>query len=495
MLSNLHDYDLPSEGSQSPPAIPEPWVLDVKMPEIGTRSIKLSPDHSAETDALGPRPRNIDWAPDGRKLALIYEGRLFIAEGFDFKTKTAKSRMVADITVAKYKGKVTGAWLESPRWSPDGAKIAFVRPPDMLPAPGFQVCVLDVRTGSETLVAQDGFPPGIWGQPWSPDGASLVYAHSLSNPMTEPETMTMSAQGISTVRIDERKPVRIVESNMALSPSWSPKGDRLAYSAPPDYDGTVNFLQSVLVCDPDGKNSRPVAQYVPPKEEIDAAMVDVRKRLQRVLKEKYPNVFPDELIRQFDDNSISEETVGKIVMLAEIAQNARAIGGEEFERTVDERVKRFGARSNSGVDFDTLLSENFEDISLESSLPDEKREAILERLTSVIMDVLRPNFWLKARLDRLPTWSADGCKLAFVRWDMARGKMQLIDVNIATEQPRVLFDEDNIAGISWTRDGRAMVAVANRNLAYKGVSWDEARNWPEFMTMPSYPEIWLIEPK
>lgn len=495
ILSDLDKYDLPSEDSDTQPSVPEAWALRIEVPDVESRSLNVASDTGPDLDTTISSPsRSLDWSPDGKRLALIYQGRLFIAEGFDFKNKTAKSRMVADVTVASYGGRnPAGESLMDPRWSPDGTKIAFVRPPEQLPAPGLQVAVLDMRTGRESVVAQDAWPGGTWGQPWSPDSKSLVYAHSQSEGSVEAGSMTLGPQGISTVRVLEQKPTSVVESDMALTPSWSPKGDKLAYSAPSEHKGTFVFLQSVMVCDQDGKNSRVVAGHAPAKEETEAAMVEVGRRVQRLLREQYPDVFTEEQLRQLTGTGMTENSAVNAVMFAWMIKNGPSIAGEEFEALLKDTLEK---HTSGGEDIRKLMESGKPPFE---PLPEEKREALLAAMnrefTPMIMDILRPMFWVNARFDRMPTWSQDGSKLAFVRWNLAAGTRQLISADVATEHSRVLFDEDNIAGILWSRAGTAVVTVASRNLAYKGVGWNEKTNWPEFSTMPSYPEIWLIEPK
>ncbi len=105
--------------------------------------------------------RNPAVSPDGRQVA--YE-----RVGFDIMT----DRSTSDIYLVGFDGSrnrplITEA--SSPRWSPDGKKVAFVRAVDDKP----QVFVRYLDGGEELQVTKVQEAPG--GMTWSPDGTQLAF--------------------------------------------------------------------------------------------------------------------------------------------------------------------------------------------------------------------------------------------------------------------------------------------------------------------------------
>ena len=484
VLSDLDKYALPSEHSSKPPRLPEPWQLDVKLPDTADELLHVTITRYEG----GGGPRNVDWSPDGKRVAFIYEGRLFVAEDINPKAKAAKARMLTDVTVWKHGDEKTnyeGRPLQSPRWSPDGTKIAFVRPSDTI-GPVSYISVLDVKSGKEKVVAKDVMDgPGIWGQPWSPDSRSLAYSSMSINP----DGKTAVRGGISMVRVDEGIPRKLIDESETYSPSWSPSGDKLVFVMPYEDKGISAIFPGVYISDTEGKNPRPIAKYTPSKDETAAAMAEMRSRLQRVLKEQYPGVYTEDQLKQFTEEDVTDNEVMCVLMAAAAVSAAKTIGGE-FQKRIESDMKEYAA-GNIGEDFPPCVTAS----ELLNSLPEEKREPINKKMNAALGDVIQPLYWLKARMDMSPVWSPDGKKLAFVRWDVTKGKKQLLFVDVEKDKASVLFEENSISNPTWTSDGKAMVVVSSRNLAYKKTELDLTGFWPEFITMPSYPEIWLIEPK
>ena len=484
VLSDLDKYILPSEHSSSPPRIPEPWQLDVKLSDTADESLPVTIIRYEGGSGL----RDVDWSLDGKRVAFIYQGRLFMAEDIDPKAKSAKTRMLADVTIWKHgenKTDYEGRPLESPRCSPDGTKIAFVRPSDTI-GPVSYISVLDLKSGKETVVAKDAMDgPNTWGQPWSPDSRSLVYSSMSINP----DGKTAVRGGISMVHVDEGIPRKLIDESETYSPSWSPGGDKLAFVMPYEDEGISAIFPGVYISDVEGENRRPVAMYTPSKDETAVAMAEMRSRLQKVLKEQYPGVYTEDQLKRFTKEDVTDNEVMCILMTAAAISEAKTIGGE-FQKQIESDMKEYAA-GNIGEDFPPCVTAS----ELIYSLPEEKREPINKKMNTALMDAIQPLYWLKARMDMSPVWSPDGKKLAFVRWDVTQGKKQLLSVDVEKDKASVLFEESSISNPTWTRDGNAMVVVSSRNLAYKRSDINLTGLWPEFITMPSYPEIWLIEPK
>ena len=100
-----------------------------------------------------------------------------------------------------------GLGARSPRWSPDGSKIAYVTDAD-----GF-IGVMNADGSGQTRLTETAtdLTPS-----WSPDGARLVYAHFG-------EIYTIDAEGGDLRRLTD-------DPYADREPAWSPDGDLIVFS-------------------------------------------------------------------------------------------------------------------------------------------------------------------------------------------------------------------------------------------------------------------------
>ena len=150
------------------------WSLD---PATGRREILLRP---ADLGAGGEELQldQYAWSPRGDALLLVSKGDLYL-----LPLDTRKLRRLSR----------TEAEEETPSFSPDGSRIAFVR--------DFDLYAIDVASGRETRLTTDGKenvalngtndwvygeeiwdrePEGYW---WSPDGSRIAFYHFDETPV------------------------------------------------------------------------------------------------------------------------------------------------------------------------------------------------------------------------------------------------------------------------------------------------------------------------
>ncbi|MBA3355918.1 MAG: PD40 domain-containing protein, partial [Pyrinomonadaceae bacterium] len=122
----------------------------------------------------------------------------------------------------------------SPKWSPDGTKIAFVRSIGFLP---YDIYVMNADGSNQTRLTNNrahGEPPD-----WSPDGTRIVF-HSVVGNTSE----------IFVVNADGTNLTQLTNSGRNFSPRWSPDGTRIVF----DRFGSIFGIVGIYVMNADGSN-------------------------------------------------------------------------------------------------------------------------------------------------------------------------------------------------------------------------------------------------
>jgi Tol biopolymer transport system component len=112
-------------------------------------------------------------------------------------------------------------FFSSAAWSPDGRRLAFVRPTEQ-GSNGYEgnICVFDVTTGTDRqLTFYEETEHYLAGPAWSPDGAWIAYSYSP----------TRTAGGIDyriwRTSVSSFNAAMVTEGRIDSDPAWGPGGD------------------------------------------------------------------------------------------------------------------------------------------------------------------------------------------------------------------------------------------------------------------------------
>ena len=228
-----------TRGTQSTPGGVTYDVLSYSATDGTTRSLQRPAQFRSIAAAA--------WSADGERLAVEVVHGYFTQPG-DYCCDHNSDLYVVDRASpldSPWRALTTDGLSKSPRWSPDGTRIAFLRQ-DALFAERNDVYTVDAGGGAPVRVTRI---PGWYSSPsWSPDGRRLAFSAYLDG---------YGHSQMFTVNSDGSGLTGLLTGASAYDPSWSPDGSRIAYAGfrvlgPGSYQSDLN------VVDADGRNERRV---------------------------------------------------------------------------------------------------------------------------------------------------------------------------------------------------------------------------------------------
>ena len=208
----------------------EIWVMD----EDGGNRRRLTEPKPPGVDAAGNQSPT--WSPQGDRIAFVSSGDQADAD------ENRHELYVMDDGGGDAEQLTENEALDrDPTWSPDGKRIAFVRADywgtDQVET-SLRVIGAD-GAGEETLV--QGEPRVFLSSPaWSADGARIAYSRaSFAGQRLDLTLQVMRSDGSGRLDVAEQ----------AGQPAWSPDGKRIAYVSVADRHGETCFHE----CDPSGE--------------------------------------------------------------------------------------------------------------------------------------------------------------------------------------------------------------------------------------------------
>jgi TolB protein len=145
-----------------------------------------------------------EWSPDGRTLAvseeMIYQSEIWLVPADGDRSPAVRFAELA----------------RAPAWSPDGARIAFIR---ISGDDGYDQVLMMNADGTAARPVTELDEAGIYGLSWSPDGERLAFSKCLA-----------AACDVYTVRADGTDMKRVTTSGIAQGAEWSPDGEWIAFT-------------------------------------------------------------------------------------------------------------------------------------------------------------------------------------------------------------------------------------------------------------------------
>ncbi len=185
--------------------------------------------------------RDPAWSPDGSTIAYAHDFaiRLMSADG------TGSTQVTFPETEPNPPEWSLHSIDRAPAWSPDGARLAFVRHfSGPTPTAGLsRLYAADDRAQAPVMLADIGWSADI--PDWSPDGTRIVIG-SIGAHRTSLEIMVVHADGSGSVRLPA--PPRL---SYRSQPAWSPDGASIAATV---FDFIADTVD-IFVMDADGRGA------------------------------------------------------------------------------------------------------------------------------------------------------------------------------------------------------------------------------------------------
>ena len=213
----------------------------------------------------------VQLSPDGRKVA-------YVLRSLDEK----ELKFTTDIYIADVK---TGESMQvtynlkndsSPRWSPDGSKIAFFSNREKRN----QIWIISTTGGEayQLTKLKDGASGSIR---WSPDGEKIVFFTPRELTKEEKKAKeekrdeivvdeTMRLNQLAVIDVDSGDVQRLTDGKTYVSgPSWSPDGKKIAFASRPSTDADDIFHSKIFIIESSGgtpdrlTNSKAITEMSP----------------------------------------------------------------------------------------------------------------------------------------------------------------------------------------------------------------------------------------
>jgi TolB protein len=209
----------------------EIWVMD----DDGSKRRRLTDPKPSGSSAAG----NLSpvWSPQGDRIAFVGSGDATdrdenLLELYVMDVESGETRQLTE----------NSARDADPTWSPDGKRIVFVRA-DYWATDNVETSHRVIGadgSGEETLVQTD--QQVFLGSPsWSPDGNRIAYSRaSFAGQRLELTLHVMRSDGSNAMQI----------AKQAAQPAWSPDGKRIAFVSIADQ------LGEIYVADANGRNAK-----------------------------------------------------------------------------------------------------------------------------------------------------------------------------------------------------------------------------------------------
>lgn len=244
------------------------WTRDGRRMAFrgGGRLLSIASDGTDERvltpDGGGQRPA---WSPDGTRLAYLDAGRLMLRDadggnprmlstlgvfearppawspdGTSLAVTSVGDLYLVQVADGSARRLTTSGRAGAPVWSPTGDRIAFATPN----VDQFQgLAVLTLATNQIVLLSDRKLSYTESSPTWSPDGQELIYSAEL---------YTHPTAGLLRVHVDQRTTRLVYRAESLSAPRWSPDGSLIATQV---YDGAA---ADVLLLRPDGQAPRRV---------------------------------------------------------------------------------------------------------------------------------------------------------------------------------------------------------------------------------------------
>jgi Tol biopolymer transport system component len=213
------------------------------------------------------------WSPDGTRL-------VYASNSFDKDRQTDLEIWTINADGTGRRQLTNNSSSETqPAWSPDGSRIAFVRGQDVWvmnsDGTGESNATPTSQPGTCTSTCYQG---GDESPAWSPDGSRIAYVHGYGPPANPnagggvPNIWTMDPNGGNKVNVSNNP------NTSARQPAWSPDGTEIAYV------GTASgSTDNIYVMNSDGTGQRAIDTSIaddsnPDWQPITLAVNDVRIR-------------------------------------------------------------------------------------------------------------------------------------------------------------------------------------------------------------------------